>query len=155
MNNFQPTISILILLALAILTFFIITLIGSVLRRLGPEKTDYSFFEFQKDRQQTVSTNVLINIFIPNVLMVLIFGIAEKSDNTAIENWILLYPAFYYLVRIFNITVVKNRRELLGVYYTIVVSGMGMVLAVLLKKFFLIQGQQIFITIDELREELH
>lgn len=154
MNNFQPTISILILLALAILTFFIITLIGSVLRRLGPEKTDYSFFEFQKDRQQTVSTNVLINIFIPNVLMVLIFGIAEKSDNTAIENWILLYPAFYYLVRIFNITVVKNRRELLGVYYTIVVSGMGMVLAVLLKKFFLIQGQQIFITIDELREEL-
>ena len=80
-----------ILLILAILTIFIITLIGSILRRLGPEKTDYSFFEFQKDRQQTVSTNVLIKIFIPNVLMVLIFGVAEKSGNSIIENWILLY----------------------------------------------------------------
>ena len=148
-------ISILVLFILALFLQIVIGWAGSVLHSVASSgDSTYAVFTFREDRNQSMSTNVLMNICMPNVAMIFVYIIANHNDYLYIQRYIILLAVYFYFYRWLLICVIKRRKELYRYSYELIMATCGCLLAYLLSEYFFTSNQNVFITPDELRPEL-
>lgn len=140
---------------LAIITHYFIAWVGGHLNTAGGILNwKYAEFTFSSDRDASMTTNILMNIFIPNVVMVFVYAGTTYLKWYDIQPVIWSFVAFYYFYRMLLICVLLRRKELYNTKYEVLVALSGSILAYLLSTQFLNKAETIFISADELREEL-
>lgn len=147
-------ISISVLIILAIVTQYLVSWAGSVLHSVGNEETSYAVFTFSDDRYMPMTTNVLMNVCIPNVILVFIFMLAKTYELIYIEKFLLGYVLFFFVWRMILICVLLRRKELYSWPYEIGMACAGLILAYFLITYFFATEEIVFLQAKELREEL-
>lgn len=150
----NASISILFLIILAIMTQHLVSWAGSILHEVANEETHYAVFTFRDDRNMPMTTNILMNICIPNVLMIFIFMFSQKFHLPYVEKYLLLYVISFFVYRMLLICVILRRKEMYSFLYEWSMAFAGICLALFLIRFFLSTEKNVFITASELREEL-
>lgn len=144
-----------VIFILAIITHYFIVWVGGRLNTAGGILNwKYAEFTFSSDWDASMTTNILMNIFIPNVVMVFIYAGTTYLKWYDIQPVIWSFVVFYYFYRILLICVLLRRKELYNTKYEVLVALSGSILAYLLSTQFLNKAKTIFISADELREEL-
>lgn len=106
-------ISVGVLIILSIVTEHIVAWAGSILHEIGNTESNYAVFTFRDDRNMPMTTNIIMNICVPNVFMVFIYMISKEWKlNIIIEN-LMIYLIIFYVYRM----VVMQRRQLVIVIY--------------------------------------
>ncbi len=145
---------VLVSLLLGAVTVHFVSWVGSVLHSVpNGGESDYAVFTFRSDQNKAMSTNMLMNILVPNVCLIFLYAFIEKSGIKVHNEVLLLYVFFYYSYRIVLIIGILNRRELFCFRYEITCLLIGCALSILLVKCFLKDANQIFIPISELVNE--
>lgn len=145
---------IIILIILSVITHYIIAWAGSQLNEVGVVFREYANFTFRADRHGVMTTNILMNIFLPNVAMIFVFVWASHAQRGFVTHYIVLYLVFYYLYRMVLICLILRRRELYSVCYELPVALVGIGIGELINQYFLKTQEVLLITPSELREEL-
>ena len=83
---------------LAILTQHAISWAGSMLHQIGDTGQNYALFIFSDDRHQPMTNNILMNIFIPNIVSVFLYMIFRKYGISYIPIWVCLYVFFLFSI---------------------------------------------------------
>ncbi len=148
------SVSIVFLIISAILTQHLVSWAGSILHEVASEETHYAVFTFRDDRNMPMTTNILMNICIPNVLMIFIFMLSRKFHLPYVEEYLLLYVISFFVYRMLLICVILRRKEMYSLLYELAMAFAGIGLALFLIHFFLYTEKNVFITASELREEL-
>lgn len=146
--------SIWILIILAIITQHMVSWAGSILHEVGNEERAYAVFTFRDDRNMPMTTNILMNVCMPNVCMIFIFMSARKFRLYNIEKNLLCYIIAFFVYRLILICFILRRREMYSAIYEISMAVCAILLAVFIIRFFLSKEDTVFITAYELREEL-
>lgn len=147
-------ISIFILIILAIITQHIVSWAGSMLSSVGSEESNYAVFTFSDDRRMPMTTNILMNICIPNVFMVFMFMLADKYEYFCVKKYIVVYVVAFFIYRLILICLLLRRKEMYSPKYEFGMALAGIGLAFFLKNYFFVKEKVLFIQADELREEL-
>lgn len=145
---------ILALTVLAIVTEYIVAWAGSVLSSISSEEITYATFTFRDDRCLPMTTNILMNVCIPNVAMIFIFMAVRKLGIPFVEPYLIWYVIAFFLFRMILICVFLRRKEMYSPGYELGMAGAGIALAYFLIHFFFAAEESVFITASELREEL-
>lgn len=139
----------------AIMTHYFIAWVGGHLNTAGGILNwKYAKFTFSSEKNESMTTNILTNIFIPNVVMVFVYAGTVYLKWHDVQPKIWIFVVFYYVYRMLLICVFLRRKELYNFKYEILVAISGFILAFLLSTQFLNKAKTIFISADELREEL-
>ena len=146
--------SILLLAILAIITQHIVSWAGSILHEVGNEESKYAVFTFRDDRNMPMTTNILMNVCIPNVFMIFIFIFSRKYYFYNIEKHLLFYVITFFVYRMILICLILRRKEMYSILYEISMALVAILLAHFIINFFLSKETTLFITASELREEL-
>lgn len=150
----RELIGILVLGVLAMATEYAVAWAGSVLSSISSEETMYATFTFRDDRCLPMTTNILMNVCIPNVVMIFIFMVVRKLGISQVEPYLILYVIAFFLFRMVLICVLLRRKELYSPGYELGMAAAGIALAYFLIHFFFASEDAVFITASELREEL-
>lgn len=150
----NEALSILSLFILAVLTQHMVSWAGSILHEVSNQESQYAVFTFRDDRNMPMTTNILMNICIPNVCIIFIFMFAERFNLPYIKEHLLIYITAFFLYRAFLICVLLRRKEMYSAGYEIAIAAAAILLARFLIDFFLSTEETVFITASELREEL-
>lgn len=143
-----------VLLILAIITQIIVSWAGSQLHSIGTEEIHYAVFTFSDDRELPMSTNIFINIFVPNVILFLIELFVKEYGIQCVEDSLIFYVVFFYGFRYILICCILRRKELYNFIYELTLAFVGIGIAYFLIHFFFSSQETIIITASELREEL-
>lgn len=150
----QIIICVVSVIVLAILTQHAVSWAGSILHQVGDTGQNYALFVFSDDRHQPMTNNILMNIFIPNIVSVFFYMILQKYEISFISIWVCLYVLFYFLYRFILICVILRRKELYTYKYEGGMAVVALVICLLLNCFFLGKSKNLLISINELKEEL-
>lgn len=150
----NETLSIFILIIIGICTQFLVSWAGSVLHSIGSEETKYAVFTFNDDRYEPMTTNILMNVCIPNVVMIFIFMIARKFDFSYINKNLIISTISFFVWRMIWICLFLRRKEMYNWLYELSMAVAGIGLSYFLTLFFFTTEQTVFISASELREEL-
>lgn len=154
MADMGELIGILSLIVLAMATEYGVAWAGSVLSSISSEETRYATFTFRDDRSMPMTTNILMNVCIPNVAMIFIFMIIRKFAIPFVEPYLIWYVTAFFVFRMVLICVLLRRKELYSPVYELGMAASGIALAYFLIHFFFAAEEAVFITASELREEL-
>ena len=142
------------MLIISIITVHLVSWVGSVLHSVPHGGgSDYAVFTFRVDQNKSMTTNILMNVLVPNVCLIIICMVCYKCELACDYNKLICYIFFYYIYRIILICLILKRKELLCVKYELFNLVISVVLAYLLIKYFLIHPDQIFIPLSELVNE--
>ncbi len=138
----------------AVITVHIVSWVGSVLHSI-PNGADssYAVFTFRADQNKSMSTNIFMNILIPNVCFIFIYMLLYKADIGCRFEDLIFYVVFYYVYRILLICCILKRKELLNVWYEFFSLGVGIFIAYFLANYFLIKPEYVFVEVQELVNE--
>lgn len=150
----QDTAYFTLLIVLAILTQHLVSWAGSVLNSVASEEYHYAVFTFKDDRNLPMTTNILMNVCIPNVFMVFLFMASKKLGIEGAEHRLYLYVVAFYVYRMFLICVLLRRKEMYHWPYELAMAAAGSLLALWLCRSFFVTEKTVFLEISELREEL-
>lgn len=139
---------------LAILTQHAISWAGSMLHQIGDTGQNYALFIFSDDRHQPMTNNILMNIFIPNIVSVFLYMIFRKYGISYIPIWVCLYVFFYFLYRFILICGILRRRELYTYKYECGMAVVALAICLLLNCFFFWKNKNLLMSVDDLKEEL-
>ena len=67
----QTIMHIMLMFILAVITHILVSISGSYLHEIGRVQEPYAVFTFSDDRHESMTMNILMNIFIPNIGMIL------------------------------------------------------------------------------------
>lgn len=148
------TISVMGLIILAIVTHCIVAYAGSVLHEIGNADSSYAVFTFKDDRNMPMTTNIIMNICMPNVFMVFIYMISKEWNLKTIEEYLMVYIISFYVYRMFLICVILRRKEMYSIIYEWSMAIVGICLAWVLNYYFFASVKNVFIGVEELKEEL-
>lgn len=152
--NPKDWIFLLFLLILAAITVHTISWCGSVLHSVTNSGRPYAVFTFRADQDKGMSTNVLMNILIPNIILILLSMFCYHVKELAFgRKFLIVYVVAYYVYRAFLICILLNRRELYNVRYELLNAVLGIGVACFLMKYFLCEPEKIFIPASELVNE--
>ncbi len=143
-----------ILIITAILTQHIISWAGSTLNSVGNVERRYAVFTFSDDRNLPMTTNILMNIFMPNVILVFLFLLAKKWFPNIVNERLIIYTVSYYLYRLILICVILRRKELYSPKYELSLALVGTAISFALCKYYLLSAKTILLSSDEIRVEL-
>lgn len=146
--------SLAVLVLLIIATQMLISKIGFSLSNIDGLGWSYISFEFTEEREKPMTTNVLVSIFLPNILMIFIYELYMKVGWSYIAKIIWIYVLGYYIYRSLLICVFLRRKELYAMKYEVSIAAVGTFISLAVCYGFLIKSESWFIEIDELREEL-
>lgn len=149
----DKTVLISILLILAVITVHLISWIGSILHSV-PSGGDsgYAVFTFRADQNKSMSTNILMNVLMPNVILVFLHMLFYTSKIYERE-YLICYVVFYYVYRTVLICLILKRKELFSMRYETFNAVVGIFVAILLTNFLLANPKDIFIPVSELVNE--
>lgn len=150
----KETLSISVLIILAIATQYLVSWAGSIISSVELEEKRYAVFTFRDDRNLPMSTNILMNICIPNVIMVFMFMAARRWNLTFVEKHLSLYIISFFVYRGLLICVFLRRKEMYTWWYELGMMAAGLVLCKLLQIYFFTTNDSVFVSVSELKEEL-
>lgn len=150
----NAVISIFALIVIGIITQFVVSWAGSVLHSIGTEETKYAVFTFRNDQHNPMTTNILMNICIPNVNMVFVFMISKTYNLYYMNKYLIICVFSFYIWRMIWICIFLRRKELYNGIYEFGMAAVGIALAYFLIHFFFATEKTVFISASELREEL-
>ena len=128
---------------------------GSILHSVpATGESSYAVFTFRDDQDKPMTTNILMNILIPNVAMIFIYMWASHDSLNYILEHIILFIIFYFVYRFILICVLLRRKELFRIGYECSVAGVSVVIAYILNAYFFVNKRNIFIPISELTNDL-
>ncbi|MDY3889312.1 MAG: hypothetical protein SOZ17_08905 [Agathobacter sp.] len=154
-NSLGQAGALIILLVLAILLEHVVAWAGSVLYSAATfAESKYAVYTFREDQNKPLTTNILMNILIPNVAMVFVYMLASKFSLVYIVREIVWFTVFYYVYRAVLICVILRRKELFRVGYEVSVAGISVVISILLNHYFFVNSKNVFIPVSELANEL-
>ncbi len=152
--NLKDWIFLLFLLLLAAITVHTISWCGSVLHSVTNSGRPYAVFTFRADQDKGMSTNILMNILIPNIILILLSMFCYHVKELAFgRKFLIVYVVAYYVYRAFLICILLNRRELYNVRYELLNAVLGIGVACFLIKYFLCEPEKVFIPASELVNE--
>lgn len=143
-----------LLLLLAIISQILVSWAGSILHSIGTEEIKYATFTFSDDRKMPMSTNILINICFPNVVIVFIELVVQKYKLYNVGDNLILYTVFFYMFRYVLICLILRRKELYNYAYELALALVGIGISFVLIQYFFSSEETLIITASELREEL-
>ena len=147
--------AILILLVGAIILEHIVAWAGSILHSVpSAGESNYAVFIFRDDQDKPLTTNILMNILIPNVGMIFIYMWASYYSLKYKLEYITFFVVFYFAYRFILICVLLRRKELFRIGYECSVAGASIIIAYILDAYFFVNKKNIFIPISELTNEL-
>lgn len=150
----QTIMHIMLIFILAVITHQMISISGSYLHEIGRVQEPYAVFTFSDNRHKSMTMNILMNIFIPNISMIFIFvGITALHWKNA-SLLMIIYCLSYYIYRFILICLILDRKYLYNRKYELSMALVGILLGILLNIFFLRKENNLFISVSELREEL-
>lgn len=138
----------------AIITQYFVGWAGAMIHQIGESGQDYALFVFTDDRHQPMTTNILMNVFIPNIISVFLYIMLDKLDMPYARAYICLYITVYFAYRLVLICCILRRKELYTLPYEWGMAGAAFIICGLLSYFFFGKNKELFITADELKEEL-
>ena len=138
----------------AVITVHLVSWVGSVLHSV-PNGADssYAVFTFRADQNKSMSTNILMNILIPNVCFIFIYMTLFNLNIKCRYSDLIFYVIFYYVYRVLLICLILKRKELLNVWYELFNGTVGILIAYFLAYYFLIKPEDVFIDVKELVNE--
>ena len=143
-----------LLVVAAIFSVHLVSWVGSVLHSIPNGITcKYAISAFRSDQDKSMSTNLLMNILFPNIVLIFMYMFCYKEKNVSSPDQLFYYVCFYYAYRIILICFILNRRELLSIRYEFTNLILGILVALFLVKSFLTIPEQVFIPISELVNE--
>ena len=152
--NPQDWLFLLILLILAAITVHIISWCGSVLHSVTYSGRPYAVFTFRADQNEGMSTNILMNILIPNIVLIFLSMFCYYVKEFAFgRKFLIVYVVAYYVYRAFLICVLLNRREMYNLRYELFNVVLGIGAACFLTKYFLSKPKIVFMPASELVNE--
>lgn len=152
--NLKDWLFLLFLLILAAITVHTISWCGSVLHSVTNSGRPYAVFTFRADQNKGMSTNILMNILIPNVVLIFLSMFCYNMKELAFgRKFLIVYVLAYYVYRAFLICILLNRRELYNVRYELFNAVLGIGAAGFLIKYFLCEPEKVFIPASELVNE--
>lgn len=142
------------LFLMAIITVHLVSWVGSVLYSVpNGMGGSYAVFTFRTDQNKSMSTNVIMNILIPNVCFIFIYMIFYKLGIKCQYSDLIYFVIFYYIYRVLLICLILKRKELLNVWYELFNGIVGILIAYFLASYFLIKPDNVFIKLPELVNE--
>lgn len=152
--NLKDWLFLLFLLILAAITVHTISWCGSVLHSVTNSGRPYAVFTFRTDQNKGMSTNILMNILIPNIVLIFLSMFCYNMKELAFgRKFLIVYVLAYYVYRAFLICILLNRRELYNVRYELFNAVLGIGAAGFLIKYFLCEPEKVFIPASELVNE--
>lgn len=152
--NLKDWLFLLFLLILAAITVHTISWCGSVLHSVTNSGRPYAVFTFRADQNKGMSTNILMNILIPNIVLIFLSMFCyHMKELTFGRKFLIVYVLAYYVYRAFLICILLNRRELYNVRYELFNTVLGIGVACFLIKYFLCEPEKVFIPASELVNE--
>lgn len=139
---------------LAVITQHVIGWAGSILHQIGDTGQNYALFVFMDDRHQPMTNNILMNIFIPNIVSVFLYIVLQKLSVSNITIWVGLYVLFYFVYRFILICVILRRKELYTIRYEWGMAVSSLIICLLLICFFFGKNNNLLISVNDLKEEL-
>ena len=146
--------SIIILFFFAVITHHLVAWAGSILHEIGDVESGYAVFTFRDDRNMPMTTNILMNICVPNVLMVFIYMFAQQFGIKAVEENLIVYIVSFFVYRTILICVILRRKEMYSFPYEFCTALVSIGVGLFLIEFFFAASKNVFIEADALREEL-
>lgn len=138
----------------AAVTMHLVSWVGSVLHSVpNGMGSSYAVFTFRADQNKAMSTNIFMNILIPNVCFIFIYMILYTTGVECRYDDLIFYVIFYYVYRVLLICFILKRRELLNVWYELFSGIVGSLMAYFLANYFLVKPQEVFIEVQELVNE--
>ena len=142
------------LLILAAITVHIISWCGSVLHSVTHSGRLYAVFTFRADQNEGMATNILMNILIPNIVLIFVSMFCYYVKELAFgRKFLIVYVVAYYAYRAFLICVLLNRKEMYNLRYELFNAVLGIGTACFLTKYFLCKPETVFIPASELVNE--
>lgn len=138
----------------AVITVYLVSWVGSVLHSV-PNGADssYAVFTFRADQNKSMTTNIFMNILVPNVCFIFIYMTLYNLDIKCRYSDLIFYVIFYYLYRVLLICFILKRKELLNVWYELFNGIVGILIAYFLAYYFLVKPEDVFIEVRELVNE--
>ena len=143
-----------LLFVIAIVTVHLVSWVGNVLHSVpNGGASGYAVFTFRVDQDRSMSTNILMNILFPNIVLIFMHMFCYKEKIDVSSDQLFYYVCFYYTYRIILICFILRRKELLSIHYEFTNLILGILVALFLVKKFLTIPEQVFIPISELVNE--
>lgn len=143
-----------LLFIIAMGTVHLVSWIGNVLHSVpNGGASGYAVFTFRGDQHKPMSTNILMNILFPNIVLIFMYMFCYKGKYAVSPNQLFYYVCFYYAYRMILICFILRRKELISIRYEVTNILFGILLAQFLVKEFLTVPEQVFIPVSELVNE--
>lgn len=142
-----------VLFLIAIATVHVISWVGSVLHSVPYSGYKYAILNFRTDQGKSMSTNIFMNIVIPNIGYIFIYMWFYYADMNVGMKISILFVVFYYLYRCILICFILKRRELFSFRYEIFNCSIGIMLSIFLTSTFLQNPTDVFIELKDLASE--
>lgn len=133
---------------------YTISWVGNCLMDMCSGQIKYAYFYFSKDRNIPMTKNILMNIFIPNIVMVFLYDLYKYIGWEYLASKMWIFTICFYLWRCILICVILRRREFYKLKYELSMALISIFISIILFYSFLVKTDSIFIKPDELREEL-
>lgn len=112
----------------------------------------YSTFKFTDKDEKFCGLNILLKIFFPIIYIIILSGIFYNIQHEELVKNIYMITVFYYVIRWIYISFILNRKELHDWKSEFIICLIGVCFNVFLYNIFITKTNQIFISIDELRD---
>ena len=146
---------VLLFFALALIEYIVILFLTNKLTRAKEYVTiKYSSFEFSTVGDVPYGLNILIMIVLPTIFIVTASGIFYKIEMKEFVENIFLITVFYYLIRWFFIVFILNRKSLYNWKTEFAVFAVTITLNLFLYYCFILQTEEIFVSVEELRDSV-
>jgi len=144
----------LIFIGLALVEQIIMLLITKEIIQLQYEyiTIQYATFKFSDKEEKFCGLNILLKMFFPLIYLILIVGIFYSIQLNSLVEDIYMVNIFYYIIRWLNVIFILGRKDLHDWKTEIIITTIGVVLNFIIYNIFIIKTQQIFISIETLRD---
>lgn len=112
----------------------------------------YSSFEFANTEDKPNGLNVLIKILVPVIYIIIVSGILYEINQEWIVKNIYLVTVFYYIIKWINIIFILRRKDLHDWKSDIIYSIIGITISIIIYYIFIIRTNQIFVSLEEIRD---
>ena len=119
-----------LLFVIAMVTVHLVSWVGNVLHSVPNGGTSgYAVFTFRGDQDRSMSTNILMNILFPNIVLIFMYMFCYKEKIAVSPDQLFYYVCFYYTYRIILICFILRRKELLSIHYEFINLILGILVA--------------------------
>lgn len=112
----------------------------------------YSSFEFASTEDKPNGLNVLIKILVPVIYIIIVSGILYETHQDWLVKNIYFVTIFYYILKWINIIFILRRKDLHDWKADILLSIIGTLISIIIYYIFITRTNQIFVSIEEIRD---